>query len=153
MSRAGKVRSMYALVVVGNGNGAAGYGEGKSSDLGSAVQKATRRAARDMVAINRYDNRTIYGTVTHKFVSSEITLRPAPPGYGISANQTIHEICRCAGIQDISAKVIGSMNPMNVVKGTFEAFALQQKPEAVARKRGRKLVDMLQSYYGSHKTE
>jgi ribosomal protein S5 len=145
VTRAGKVRSLYALVVVGNGNGGAGYGEGKSTDLGGAVQKAMKRAKRDMIVVNRYDNRTIFGTVVHKFIGSEITLRPAPPGelflarvlplllssihylylgYGISANQTIHEICRCAGIQDISAKVVGSMNPMNVVKGTCELWPL-----------------------------
>lgn len=80
MSRAGKVRSMYAMVVVGNGNGGAGYGEGKSTDLGGAVQKAVKRAQRDMMVINRYDNRTIFGTIVHKYVGSEITLRPAPPG-------------------------------------------------------------------------
>lgn len=80
MSRAGKVRSLYAMVVIGNGNGGAGFGEGKSTDLAGAVNKAFKRAQRDMIVINRYDNRTIFGTIIHKYVGSEITLRPAPPG-------------------------------------------------------------------------
>jgi ribosomal protein S5 len=118
LSRSGKVRSLYALVLVGNGKGAAGYGEGKASDMGGAIDKATRRAIRNLTPIDRYDGRTIYNDIEHTFVHTHLTLRPAPPGYGISANDNIHEICRAAGIQDLSAKVRGSTNPMNVVKGT-----------------------------------
>jgi len=118
LSRAGKVRSLYALVLVGNGKGAAGYGEGKASDIGGAIEKATRRAIRNLMPIARYDGRTIYNDIEHKFVKTNLTLRSAPPGYGIVANNNIHEICRAAGIQDLSAKVRGSTNPMNVVKAT-----------------------------------
>ena len=89
VTRAGKVRSLYALVVVGNGNGGAGYGEGKSTDLGGAVQKAMKRAKRDMIVVNRYDNRTIFGTVVHKFIGSEITLRPAPPGSSLAVTVSL----------------------------------------------------------------
>lgn len=70
-------------------------------------------------------------------------------GYGLVANPHVHEIMRCAGIRDLACNVRGSMNPMNVIKGTFEALATQKTPEDVARMRGKKVVDVRQAYYGA----
>ncbi|KAJ3105285.1 kinesin motor protein cin8 [Phlyctochytrium bullatum] len=144
----GKIRSISALVVVGNGNGLGGYGEGRASDITNAVTKAEKAAIKNMVAIDRFQQRTIFSDITHKFHCVDLTLRSAPPGYGIVANRNIHEICRCLGIRDLSAKVRGSRNPMNVIKGTFEALQRQKTPEQLARLRGRKVQDIARIYYG-----
>ena len=69
-------------------------------------------------------------------------------GNGIVANRHIHDICRLAGISDLGAKVNGSTNPMNVIKGTIDALATQKRPEEIARNRGRKLIDIERTYYG-----
>ncbi|KAF8976380.1 28S ribosomal protein S5, mitochondrial [Entomortierella lignicola] len=150
MTTAGKVPSMYALVVVGNGQGIAGYGEGKDDEVARAVRKATNRAMRNLTAFDRYDDRTIYHDIDHKFHATKIQFRSRPPGFGNRCNHYIHEICSCIGILDISAKVWGSRNPMNVVKATFEALTQKQKlPEDIARGRGKRVVDVQHTYYGA----
>lgn len=181
MTTAGKIPSMYALVVVGNGQGIAGYGEGKDDEVARAVRKATNRAMRNLTAFERYDDRTIYHDIDHKFHATNIQFRSRPPGnpstfylyalflsaldhdldlthtfviligFGNRCNHYIHEICSCIGILDISAKVWGSRNPMNVIKATFEALSLKQKlPEDIARGRGKRVVDVQHTYYGAN---
>ncbi|KAF9374863.1 28S ribosomal protein S5, mitochondrial [Podila verticillata] len=150
MTTAGKVPSMYALVVVGNGDGIAGYGEGKDDEVARAVRKATNRAMRNLTAFDRYDDRTIFHDIDHKFHATKIQFRSRPPGFGNRCNHYIHEICSCIGILDISAKVWGSRNPMNVIKATFEALSSKQKlPEDIARGRGKRMVDVQHTYYGA----
>lgn len=80
MTTAGKIPSMYALVVVGNGEGIAGYGEGKDDEVARAVRKATNRAMRNLTAFDRYDDRTIYHDIDHKFHATNIQFRSRPPG-------------------------------------------------------------------------
>ncbi|KAI1317071.1 28S ribosomal protein S5, mitochondrial [Mortierella claussenii] len=150
MTTAGKVPSMYALVIVGNGNGIAGYGEGKDEEAARAVRKATNRAMRNLMAFDRYDDRTIFHDIDYKFHATKIQFRSRPPGFGNRCNHLIHEICSCIGILDISAKVWGSRNPMNVIKATFEALSKKQKlPADIARARGKRMVDVQHTYYGA----
>ncbi|KAL7752050.1 28S ribosomal protein S5, mitochondrial [Sorochytrium milnesiophthora] len=144
----GKVASMSAMVVVGNGKGAAGYGEGKDLEAPNAVRKATEKAIKNMVFIDRYDDRTILHDIAHTFKATQVQMRAAPAGFGIRANGNIHEICRCAGINDLGAKVHGSRNPINVIKATFQAFEKQKTPEQLARDRGLKVVDVRKLAYG-----
>ncbi|KAG5438543.1 hypothetical protein PCANB_002647 [Pneumocystis canis] len=146
-TRKGKIPSMYALVIVGNGNGMIGMGEGKSYQLRPAAEKAYSRAIKNMQYIPRYENRTIYGDIKHKFHAVRLELRSRPSGFGLRANHYVHEICRHVGIKDISAKVRGSYTGMNVVKATFEALKAQILPENIARARGKKVVDVIQTYY------
>lgn len=148
MNGKGKQPSMYALVVVGNGNGLAGYGEGKDEEASRAVRKATNRAIKNLRYFDRYDDRTVSMDIKHKFHASTIEFRSRPPGFGIRTNHLIHEICRCIGIQDISAKVRGSTNHMNVIKATFEALSSQKQPEDIAKMRGKKLADVQHIYFG-----
>ncbi|CAM0136820.1 28S ribosomal protein S5, mitochondrial [Umbelopsis sp. WA50703] len=149
MNGKGKQPSMYALVVVGNGNGLAGYGEGKDEEASRAVRKATNRAIKNMRYFERYDERTIAMDVSHKFHATTIHLRSRPPGFGNRSNHYIHEICRCVGIHDLSGKVMGSRTPMNVIKATFEALQHQKFPEEIAQLRGKKLADVQHTYYGA----
>ncbi|KAI8337632.1 ribosomal protein S5, C-terminal domain-containing protein [Chlamydoabsidia padenii] len=148
MNGKGKQPSMYALVVVGNGNGLAGYGEGKDEEASRAVRKATNRAIKNLRYFDRYDNRTVSMDITHKFHATKLYLRSRPPGFGCRANHYVHEICRCIGIQDLSGKVRGSRTPMNVIKATFEALSNQTLPDDIAKMRGKKLADVQRTYYG-----
>ncbi|EMR11162.1 hypothetical protein PNEG_00757 [Pneumocystis murina B123] len=146
-TRKGKISSMYSLAIVGNGSGMIGLGEGKSKALRTAIKKACLQAMKNMHYIPRYENRTIYGNVRYKFHAVLLELRSRPRGFGIRANHFIHEICRCIGIKDLSAKVRGSCTGMNVVKATLEALKTQVLPEDIARARGKKVVDVMQTYY------
>ncbi|KAI5479930.1 37S ribosomal protein s5 [Pseudohyphozyma bogoriensis] len=116
MKSKGKMPSMYALVVVGNGNGLVGVGEGNSEEAPRAIQKAFNQAVRSMDYVNRYDERTVWGTLESNFGTCRIQMRSRPPGFGLRVNPHIHQVAKAAGISDLSAKVFGSLNPTRVIK-------------------------------------
>ncbi|KAF0540335.1 ribosomal protein S5 domain 2-like protein [Gigaspora margarita] len=125
----GRVVSMYVLVVVGNGNGVAGFGEGKHEESPTAIKKATNQAIKNLRYFERYDDRTIFHDIEHKFHGTTIKFFARPP--------------------DISSKIFGSRNGMNVIKCTFDAFNSQRLPQQIARARGKNLFDVYHTYYGA----
>ena len=127
-TRMGKIRSMYYLCVAGDGKGMVGIGEGKSAEAEDARRIAAQNAVGDMSMIERYENRTVYGEVQEKVGAASVRLRAASPGYGLRCQSYIFELCRAAGISDISGRVIRSRNPMNVVKATLAALRNQRMP-------------------------
>ncbi|KAI9837142.1 MAG: 28S ribosomal protein S5, mitochondrial [Thelocarpon superellum] len=149
-TRMGKQRSMYCLTVAGDGRGLVGIGEGKSLEPEDARAQSRRAAIRNMHAIPRYEGRTIFGEVEGKVGAAEVTISSRPPGFGVRSQQHIFEICRCAGITDMAARVTRSRNPMNVIKATMEALKNQRIPEEIAIARGKKLVDVRKVYYGGN---
>ncbi|KAJ3299396.1 T-complex protein 1 subunit beta [Borealophlyctis nickersoniae] len=148
VTKGGKVRTISALVVVGNGNGSAGYGEGRAADYAYAVQKATKIAERNMSFFHRFDNRTIFKNIDYDYHGVKLELKAATPGFGLVVNPKIYEVCRCIGISDLGGRLRGSRNPLNVVKGTFEALKQQKRPEEIAAARGKKVMDVELTYYG-----
>ena len=165
MTRLGKIYKFYYLTVTGNGNGSIGIGEGKSADAGEARLQSQYRAIRNMQPIMRYEGRTIFGDVKGKVSATELELYSRPPGecpmsctcgrplltettgFGLRCQHHIWEICKCAGIADIAARVTRSRNPMNTVKATIEALLSQKDPEEIAKARGKKMVDVRKVYY------
>lgn len=164
-TRLGKISSLYYLTVAGNGRGLLGIGEGKSSEPDDARTQAAFAAIRNLQPIARYEDRTIYGDVKVKIGAVELELMTRPPGklplyphdnkmlikaagFGIRCQSNIYEMCRCAGIQDLAARVTRSRNPMNTIKATLQALLRQRIPEDIARARGKKLVDVRKVYYG-----
>ncbi|KAI0631212.1 hypothetical protein C8Q77DRAFT_1062100 [Trametes polyzona] len=112
----GKIERYSVLIVVGNGRGLLGLGEGKGLDYMSAVSKAFPQAVRNMDYIERFEDRTIWTEMETKFGATRIILRPRPVGFGLATNPIIHEVFKVAGIKDASAKVWGSRNPYHVMK-------------------------------------
>ncbi|KAI0760382.1 hypothetical protein C8Q74DRAFT_223394 [Fomes fomentarius] len=112
----GKIERFSLLMVVGNGKGLVGLGEGKGPDFQAAYNKAFPQAVRNMDYIERFENRTIWTEMESKFGSTRIILRPRPVGFGLACNPIIHEVFKVAGIKDASAKVWGSRNPYQVMK-------------------------------------
>ncbi|KAI0325181.1 hypothetical protein GY45DRAFT_1261365 [Cubamyces sp. BRFM 1775] len=112
----GKIHRKAALVVVGNGNGLLGLGEGKHDDSLEAKRMAFSEAVRRMDYVERFENRTLWTEMEDKFGSTRIILRPRPVGFGLATNPIIHEVFKVAGIKDASAKVWGSRNPYHVMK-------------------------------------
>jgi small subunit ribosomal protein S5 len=167
-TRLGKIRSMSLLVVAGNGNGMLGLGMAKSSkDMQTANLAADMMAIRNMQPIRRYENRTIYGTVREKVSGTIVELRSRPPGkflapwpgmqqrtdilrvgFGLRVPYLVFEMCRAAGIHDISGCVPRARNPMNQVMATFKCLTNQPDPEEIAIGRGKKMVDVRKVYYG-----
>ncbi|KAL8748498.1 MAG: hypothetical protein Q9199_008178 [Rusavskia elegans] len=149
-TRLGKISSQYYLTVAGNGKGLIGIGEGKSAEPEEARQQAKNAAIRNMQPIPMYEGRTIFGDVKGKVSATEVELMTRPPGFGVRCQSLIFEMCRCAGIQDMAARVTRSRNHMNTVKATLQALLSQRLPEEIARARGRKLVDVRKAYYGGN---
>ncbi|KAI0763045.1 hypothetical protein BD413DRAFT_584453 [Trametes elegans] len=112
----GKIERITVLIVVGNGHGLLGLGEGKGADLPTAIGKAFPQAVRNMDYVERFEDRTIWTEMEDKFGATRIVLRPRPVGFGLATNPIIHEVFKVAGIKDASAKVWGSRNPYHVMK-------------------------------------
>ncbi|CAN6630737.1 small ribosomal subunit protein uS5m [Trichomonascus vanleenenianus] len=149
MTRKGKQPSFYSLAIVGDRNGHIGIGEGRNAMQPSkALSQAHWNAVKNLVYIPRFENRTIYGKINHKYHSVLLELRPAPPGHGLRVNHVIYEICKCAGIKDLTGNVGRSRNPMNVAKATIEALSTKQSIiEEIAASRGKKIIDVTNTYY------
>ncbi|KKA30112.1 hypothetical protein TD95_003060 [Thielaviopsis punctulata] len=149
-TRLGKVRSVSVFAIAGNGDGRLGVGQAKSTDPMVATITAKMLAIQNMVPIRRYEDRTIYGTVKAKISGTVVELRSRPPGFGLRVSHRIFEMCRAAGIHDLSAVIPRNKNPMNTVKAVFQALTSQPDPEEIARGRGKKLVDVRKVYFGGN---
>ncbi|KZV72768.1 hypothetical protein PENSPDRAFT_649526 [Peniophora sp. CONT] len=127
----GKIARRGLLIIVGNGNGLVGYGNAKNERTEFAIARAKSEALRTMDFVDRFEGRTIWTEMHGKLGATRIILRPRPVGFGLHCNPNIHRICTAAGIKDISAKVWGSRNPINVIKLTFRMLQSGAAPHAM----------------------
>ena len=121
-TRSGGLYRFSAMVVVGNGEGVLGWGQGKAAEVNEAVRKAYQRASRNLYPIPRFNRHTIPEPATAKFGKVKVVMYPKSSGRGIVASTLVSDICKLAGIHDIGVKIHGSRNPRNTVKCLFEAF-------------------------------
>ena len=131
----GKNFRFGALVVVGDGKGHVGVGQGKAGEVMSAINKAKEEAKQNIVKIN-----LVNGTIPHKIVSrnsaSKVMLKPAAPGTGIIAGAAVRAVMEQVGVKNILTKRFGSNNPLNVTKATMKALNDLQDAVTVSNKRG-----------------
>ena len=132
-----------ALVVVGNGKGKVGYGTGKAKEVPEAVRKATENAKNKMIRVHLKENRTLYYDTVGRFGAGKVILRSAVPGTGIIAGGPMRALFESLGIKDIVAKSIGSSNPHNMIKATFDAFKRSESPKQIASKRSKKINEII----------
>jgi len=141
--KGGRRFGFAALVVVGDGKGRAGFGTGKAREVPEAIRKATESAKRKMIRVPLRDGRTLHHDIKGFYGAGKVLLRAAPAGTGIIAGGPMRAVFEVLGIQDIVAKSIGSSNPHNMIKATFEALKTLQSPRMVATRRGRKVGDIV----------
>jgi small subunit ribosomal protein S5 len=127
----GKIHRRGVLVVVGNGDGLVGYGQAKHDDGTRASNSAFAMAVRNLDYVDRFEGRTIWTEMSSKLGATRIILRPRPVGFGLHCNPNIHQVLKAAGIKDISAKVWGSRNPLNVIKLLFRMLHAGNAPLAM----------------------
>ncbi|MBV8791880.1 MAG: 30S ribosomal protein S5 [Pseudolabrys sp.] len=142
--KGGKRFGFAALVVVGDQKGRAGFGHGKAREVPEAIRKATEAAKRSMLRVALREGRTLHHDVFGRHGAGKVFLRAAPPGTGIIAGGPMRAVFETLGMQDVVAKSIGSSNPYNMVRATFDALKNQDSPRSVAARRNIK-VSTLQS--------
>jgi small subunit ribosomal protein S5 len=141
--KGGRRFGFAALVVVGDTKGRVGYGNGKAREVPEAIRKATEKAKKTMVRVPLREGRTLHHDVRGRFGAGKVILRAAPAGTGIIAGGPMRAVFETLGIQDVVAKSLGSANPHNMVKATFDALSRLNSPRSVATRRGKKVSEIL----------
>jgi small subunit ribosomal protein S5 len=141
--KGGRRFGFSALVIVGDGKGRVGYGSGKAREVPEAVRKATEQAKRGLIRVPLRQGRTLHHDVEGHFGAGHVVLRAAPAGTGIIAGGPMRAVFEALGVGDVVAKSIGTANPHNMVKATFNALGRMMSPRAVAAKRGKKVGDIV----------
>ena len=140
--KGGRRFSFAALVVVGDGNGMVGHGKGKAKEVPEAIKKATDEAKTRMIRVPLRQGRTLHHDIKGRFDSGKVYLRSAPSGTGVIAGGPMRAVFEALGIQDIVAKSVGTSNPHNMVRATFEALKSASSPKIIAARRGLKINEI-----------
>ncbi|XP_042189392.1 28S ribosomal protein S5, mitochondrial isoform X1 [Callorhinchus milii] len=140
-AKEGRKRSVSALVVVGNRNGAAGFALGKAADRTTALRKAKNRAIHYLYYIERYKDHTIYHDITSTFKRTTIKMKKENYGYGLRCHRAITTISKLIGIEDMYAKVQGSTNLLNLTRALFQGLSKQETHGDLADKKGLHVVE------------
>lgn len=141
--KGGKRFGFAALVVVGDGQGRVGFGKGKAREVPEAISKATAAARKKMVRVPLKEGRTLHHDGKGHFGAGKVTVRTAPPGTGIIAGGPMRAVFESLGVADVVTKSVGTSNPYNMIRATFDALTTQTSPKSVAQRRGKKVADLL----------
>jgi small subunit ribosomal protein S5 len=134
--KGGRRFGFAALVVVGDQKGRVGFGHGKAREVPEAIRKATESAKREMIFVPLRSGRTLHHDVEGRHGAGKVLLRAATAGTGIIAGGPMRAVFETLGVQDVVAKSLGSSNPYNMVRATFDALKHQMHPKDIAAQRG-----------------
>ncbi len=147
--KGGRRFGFAALVVVGDQKGRAGFGHGKAREVPEAIRKATEMAKRNMIRVPLREGRTLHHDVRGRHGAGKVICRAAPAGTGIIAGGPMRAVFEMLGVQDVVTKSVGSQNPYNMVRATFQALKNQNSPRMIAAKRGKKVSEIVGRRRGS----
>ncbi len=137
--KGGRRFGFAALVVVGDQKGRVGFGHGKAREVPEAIRKATEAAKRALIRVPLKEGRTLHHDVAGRHGAGKVIVRTAEPGTGIIAGGPMRAVFETLGVQDVVAKSLGSSNPYNMVRATFNALTHEDSPRSVAARRGMKV--------------
>ena len=140
--KGGRRFGFAALVVVGDQKGRVGFGHGKAREVPEAIRKATESAKRNMIRVPMREGRTLHHDVFGRHGAGRVVLRAAPPGTGIIAGGPMRAVFETLGMKDVVGKSLGTSNPYNMVRATFEALKREDSPRSIATRRGIKVATL-----------
>lgn len=139
--KGGKNMSFAALVVVGDESGHVGFGSGKAREVPAAIKKAIESAKKNIIKVPLIEN-----TLPHQMIgiygAGQVLMKPAKQGTGVIAGGAVRAVMQAAGVHDVRTKVLGSGNPHNVVRATFDGLQNMRDPLEVARLRGKQVEEL-----------
>ncbi len=141
--KGGRRFGFAALVIVGDGRGRVGHGHGKAREVPEAIRKATERAKGNLVRIPLREGRTLHHDVLGHYGAGRVVMRSAEAGTGIIAGGPMRAVFEALGVQDVVAKSVGTSNPHNMIKATFDGLSQCCSPRMVAQRRGKKVSDLV----------
>ena len=141
--KGGKRFGFAALVVVGDGKGRVGFGHGKAREVPEAISKATAAAKKAMIRVPLKEGRTLHHDGNGHFGAGRVDAALGAAGTGIIAGGPMRAVFESLGVADVVTKSVGTSNPYNMIRATFEALGEQTSPKSVAQRRGKKIADLL----------
>ena len=142
-TKGGKNFGFAALVVVGDQRGRVGFGKGKAKEVPEAIRKATEQAKRSLIRVPLREGRTLHHDMEGRHGAGKVVMRTAAPGTGIIAGGPMRAVFEMLGLQDVTAKSLGSQNPYNMIRATIDGLKQEASPRQVAQRRGKKVADIL----------
>lgn len=140
--KGGKNLSFAALVVVGDESGVVGFGTGKAKEVPNAIKKAVEAAKKNLIKVT-----LIEGTLPHEIIgrygAGRVLLKPAKEGTGVIAGGAVRAVLQSLGVHNVRTKILGSNNPHNVIRATFDGLLRMKDPFEVARLRGKQVDELL----------
>ncbi|MBA3323545.1 MAG: 30S ribosomal protein S5 [Pyrinomonadaceae bacterium] len=139
--KGGKNLSFAALVVIGDEAGHVGFGSGKAREVPLAIKKAIEAAKKNLIRVPLIEN-TLPHQLIGNYGAGRVMMKPASPGTGVIAGGAVRAIMQAAGVHDVRTKVLGSTNPHNVVRATFDGLLNMKDPMELARLRGKQVEEL-----------
>jgi small subunit ribosomal protein S5 len=140
--KGGKNMSFAALVVIGDESGVVGFGTGKAKEVPNAIKKAVEAAKKNLIKVT-----LIEGTLPHEIIghygAGRVLLKPAKEGTGVIAGGAVRAVLQSLGVHNVRTKILGSTNPHNVIRATFDGLLKMKDPFEVARLRGKQVDELL----------
>lgn len=141
--KGGRKFSFSAMIVVGDGHGKIGVGYGKANEVPNAIQKAAENGRRNTIIVS-LNGTTLHHEIIGRHGSTRVFMKPASDGTGIIAGGPARAVFEVVGVKNVLSKVIGSSNPMNVVRATINGLQQMKTPETVAEKRGKTVEEIVE---------
>ncbi len=140
--KGGKNMSFAALVVVGDEAGHVGFGTGKAKEVPNAIKKAIEAAKKNLIRVPLLEDTLPHQLIGH-YGAGRVLLKPASKGTGVIAGGAVRAVMQAVGIHNCRTKILGSTNPHNVIRATFDGLLRMKDPMEVARLRGKQVEDLL----------
>ena len=140
--KGGKNLSFAALMVVGDEAGHVGFGTGKAKEVPSAIKKAIESARNNLIKVTLIEN-TLPHEILGRYGAGKVLIKPAAEGSGVIAGGAVRAVMQAVGVQNVRTKILGSNNPHNVIRATFDGLLNMKDPYEVARLRGKQVEELM----------